>query len=491
MSRYILALDCGTTSERAIVFDKNCGIVASCQKEFRQIYPHPGWVEQDPEEMWETALEVCRNVIDRVGAEKIEAIGITNQRETTIVWDKTTGKPVMNAIVWQCRRTADIVDRIKAGGYSDMIRSKTGLIPDAYFSATKLEWIFDNVPGTREKAEKGELIFGTVDTWIIWRLTEGKVHATDYTNASRTMLYNICEKKWDKELLGLFGIDESILPEVRLSSGEFGYAGRSFFGREIPILGDAGDQQSALFGQCCFGAGMTKSTYGTGGFLLMNTGDSPVVSSRGLLTTVSCGCGDAPGYALEGSVFVAGACIQWLRDELGMIKDSAESEAIAESVGDTAGCYMVPAFTGLGAPYWDQDARGLICGLTRGVTKAHIVRAALEAIAYEINDVIEAMKSDAMFDDIILNIDGGASQNGFLAQFQADISNIPVRRPKCVETTALGAAFLAGLASGYWSSTEEITRYNAADRIFTPSMDGEKRRSLLNGWSEAVRKTLN
>ncbi len=490
MDSYIMSIDCGTTSERCIIFDRQCNIISSSQKEFRQIYPFPGWVEHDPEEMWQTALYVCLDAIEKAGirADRIAAIGITNQRETAILWDKTTGKPVCNAIVWQCRRTSDIVDKLKADGYSDMIKSRTGLLPDAYFSATKLKWMFDNIPGALAAAEKGELLFGTVETWIIWRLTNGRVHATDYTNASRTMLYNIFEKKWDEELLKVFGIPESILPKVLPSSGDFGYTDKNLFGTELPILGAAGDQQSALFGQCCFRPGMTKSTYGTGGFLLMNTGDKPVISKEGLLTTLSCGSGPVAGYAAEGSVFVAGACVQWLRDEMGLIRDSGETEEIALSVPDTMGCYMVPAFTGLGAPYWDQGARGIICGITRGVKRAHIIRAALEAIAYEINDVIDAMKKDSLITDITLKIDGGAAQNNFLAQFQADISDVNVVRPKCTETTALGAAFLAGLACGYWSSLEEITDYNKAERVFMPSMNSSTRQSLLNGWNEAVRK---
>ena len=490
MNSYIMSVDCGTTSERCIIFDKECNIVSSSQKEFRQIYPFPGWVEQDPEDIWQTALYVCRDALDKAGisSEQISAIGITNQRETTIMWDKSTGRPVYNAIVWQCRRTSDIVDKLKADGCSEMISGKTGLLPDAYFSATKLKWIFDNILGVRESAEKGEILFGTVETWIIWKLTNGSVHATDYTNASRTMLYNIYEKKWDEELLSLFGIPSSVLPSVLPSSGLYGYTDKSIFGTSLPIMGAAGDQQSALFGQCCFRPGMTKSTYGTGGFLLMNTGDKPVKSAGGLLTTISCGSGPVPGYAAEGSVFVAGACVQWLRDEMKLIGDSRETEEIANSVPDTLGCYMVPAFTGLGAPYWDQNARGIICGITRGVRREHIIRAALEAIAYEINDVIGIMKSDSLLSDITLKIDGGAAQNNFIAQFQADISNVTVVRPCCIETTALGAAFLAGLACGYWSSLDDITRYNKAERIFEPTMPESKRKSLIDGWNDAVSK---
>lgn len=490
--KFIMSIDCGTTSERCMIFDHQLNIKAVSQREFRQIYPKAGWVEQDPGDIWETLLYVCRDALTKAGirAADIASIGIANQRETTIVWDRYTGKPVMNAIVWQCRRTASEAEKLKTGGYSEKIKLKTGLIPDAYFSSTKLKWILESDEKIRKSAKNGDLIFGTVDSWVIWKLTGCKVHATDYTNASRTMLFNIQEFKWDEDLLRTFGIPKSMMPAVLPSSGYFGETDESVFGKPIPIMGAAGDQQAALFGQCCHQPGQVKNTYGTGGFLLMNTGNRPVFSSGGLLTTISCGTGGEPGYALEGSVFVAGAAIQWLRDELGIIQSAAQSEELALSVEDTSGCYFVPAFTGLGAPYWDQSARGAILGLTRGVGRGHIVRAALEAIAFQTEDILEVMRKDSGINVSRLAIDGGAAQNNFLAEFQSNISDVEIIRPACVETTALGAAFLAGTGCGFWKGLDEIKDYYKVDRTFSPSMSISERSRLLSGWHDAVKRVL-
>ena len=489
MAKYIMALDAGTTSNRCILFNEKGEICSMAQKEFTQHFPKPGWVEHDAGEIWATQLQVAREAISRIGAkpEEIAAIGITNQRETTIVWDKHTGKPVCHAIVWQCRRTAEYCDSLKARGLTDKFREKTGLVIDAYFSATKVKWILDHVEGARERAERGELLFGTVETWLIWKLTKGKVHVTDYSNASRTMLFNINTLQWDEEILRELDIPLSMLPEAKPSSCIYGYADASFFGGEIPIAGAAGDQQAALFGQTCFHAGEAKNTYGTGCFLLMNTGEKPVFSKNGLVTTIAWGIDGKVNYALEGSIFVAGAAIQWLRDELRLIDSASMTEYMAQNVEDSNGCYVVPAFTGLGAPYWDQYARGTIVGLTRGVNKDHIVRATLESLAYQVNDVLEAMKADSGIDLAALKVDGGASANNFLMQTQADISNAPVNRPKCVETTAMGAAYLAGLAVGYWNSPEEVVKNWAIDQIFMPKIEAGKREKMLRGWKRAVR----
>ena len=454
MSKYIMALDAGTTSNRCILFDEKGEICSIAQKEFTQYFPKPGWVEHDANEIWSSQLGVAVEAMAKlgIGADDIAAIGITNQRETTIVWDKSTGEPVYNAIVWQCRRTSEYCDTLKDKGLTDKFREKTGLIIDAYFSGTKLKWILDNVDGVRERAEKGELLFGTVETWLIWKLTKGKAHVTDYSNASRTLLFNIKDLTWDKEILEELNIPESMLPEPKPSSCVYGYSDASFFGKEIPISGAAGDQQAALFGQTCFNPGEAKNTYGTGCFMLMNTGETPVYSQNGLVTTIAWGLDGKVNYALEGSIFVAGASIQWLRDELRIIESAADSEYMAKKVKDTNGCYVVPAFTGLGAPYWDQYARGTIVGLSRGVNKYHIIRATLESIGYQVNDVLHAMKADSGIDLAALKVDGGASANDFLMQFQSDIINAPVKRPSCVETTAMGAAYLAGLL---WEKTKE------------------------------------
>lgn len=488
MDKLIMALDSGTTSNRCILFDKKGTIVSMAQKEFPQYFPQPGWVEHDPEEIWQTQLSVARMAMEKVGAqaEDIAAIGITNQRETTIVWEKKTGRPICNAIVWQCRRTSEFCDSLKEKGLSDMIRSKTGLPIDAYFSGTKLRWILDNVKGAREKAEAGELLFGTVDTWLIWRLTGGKVHATDYSNASRTMLFNIHTLDWDEEILKLLDIPRKMLPQVKASSGLFGYTDSDLFGGEIPIAGAAGDQQAALFGQTCFEKGEAKNTYGTGCFMLMNTGKTPVSSKNGLITTIAWGIGDKVSYALEGSVFVAGAAIQWLRDELKLIENAPQSEYFALQAEDNGGCYVVPAFTGLGAPYWDQYARGAILGLTRGVNKCHVVRATLESLAYQTCDVLDAMQQDSETPLKTLRVDGGACANNFLMQFQADVIGRNVQRPVCIETTALGAAYLAGLAVGYWSNLEEIRRNWGISREFEPSMQTAEAKRLMKGWHKAV-----
>ena len=483
-----MALDSGTTSNRCILFDAKGEICSMAQKEFTQHFPKPGWVEHDAKEIFATLLGVAREAMARIGASgaDIAAIGITNQRETTVVWDRHTGEPVAPAIVWQCRRTAERCSAIEKTPLAKTITEKTGLVIDAYFSATKIQWLLDNVPGVRARAQAGDLLFGTIDTWIIWNLTGGKVHATDYTNAARTMLYNIYNLCWDEDLIASFDIPRSLLPQVCPSSHLFGVTDPELLGGEIPIAGVAGDQQAALFGQTCFEPGDAKNTYGTGCFLLMNTGTVPVISRNGLVTTIAWGLDGQVNYALEGSVFVAGAAIQWLRDEMGLIANAAQSQEFAEKVGDTNGCFFVPAFTGLGAPYWNQEARGIITGLTRGVNKYHLVRAALESLAYQTDDVLRAMQSDAAMELKTLKIDGGASANDFLAQFQSDISHVPVDRPRCVETTALGASYLAGLAVGFWKSTDEIRRNRISDRLFAPSMEGGRREDLLQAWHRAV-----
>lgn len=489
MDKYIMALDLGTTSCRCIIFDKNGRICSAAQKEFTQYFPQPGWVEHDAEEIWATQTGLMYEAMSKIDItiNEIAGIGITNQRETTVLWDKETGRPVHKAIVWQCRRTAGYCDELKKLGMAEFFRSKTGLVLDAYFSATKLRWLLDNVSDARERAEKGKLLFGTVDSWIIWKLTGGKVHVTDYSNASRTMLFNIHTLKWDEEILRVLKIPQQILPEVKPSSHVYGYTDSKLFGREVPIAGAGGDQQCALFGQTCFERGEVKNTYGTGGFMLMNTGTAPVNSHNGLVTTIAWGVDDKVEYALEGSIFVAGAAVQWLRDELGLIRDAAESEVLAKSVPDANGCYVVPAFVGLGAPYWDQYARGAIVGLTRGVNRKHIVRATLESIAYQVNDVLMAMQEDSGMPITSLRVDGGACDNDFLMQFQADILNTSVVRPYCIETTAMGAAYLAGLAVGYWRSKEEILANHVIAAEFKPQMGQAKRESLLQGWHNAVK----
>ena len=489
MSKYIMALDAGTTSNRCILFDEKGEICSIAQKEFTQYFPKPGWVEHDANEIWSSQLGVAVEAMAKlgIGADDIAAIGITNQRETTIVWDKNTGEPVYNSIVWQCRRTSEYCDSLKEKGLTDKFREKTGLIIDAYFSGTKLKWILDNVDGVRERGEKGELLFGTVETWLIWKLTKGKAHVTDYSNASRTLLFNIKDLTWDKEILEELNIPESMLPEPKPSSCVYGYSDASFFGKEIPISGAAGDQQAALFGQTCFNPGEAKNTYGTGCFMLMNTGETPVYSQNGLVTTIAWGLDGKVNYALEGSIFVAGASIQWLRDELRIIESAADSEYMAKKVKDTNGCYVVPAFTGLGAPYWDQYARGTIVGLSRGVNKYHIIRATLESIGYQVNDVLHAMKADSGIDLAALKVDGGASANDFLMQFQSDIINAPVKRPSCVETTAMGAAYLAGLAVGYWNSKEDVIKNWAVNKIFSPIMGEDERERKIKGWNKAVK----
>lgn len=489
MDKYIMALDLGTTSCRCIIFDKNGRICSAAQKEFTQYFPQPGWVEHDAEEIWATQTGLMYEAMSKIDItiNEIAGIGITNQRETTVLWDKETGRPVHKAIVWQCRRTAGYCDELKKLGMGEFFRSKTGLVLDAYFSATKLRWLLDNAAGARERAEKGKLLFGTVDSWIIWKLTGGKVHVTDYSNASRTMLFNIHTLKWDEEILRVLKIPQQILPEVKPSSHVYGYTDSKLFGREVPIAGAGGDQQCALFGQTCFERGEVKNTYGTGGFMLMNTGTSPVNSHNGLVTTIAWGVDDKVEYALEGSIFVAGAAVQWLRDELGLIRDAAESEVLAKSVPDANGCYVVPAFVGLGAPYWDQYARGAIVGLTRGVNRNHIVRATLESIAYQVNDVLMAMQEDSGMPITSLRVDGGACDNDFLMQFQADILNTSVIRPYCIETTAMGAAYLAGLAVDYWRSKEEILANHVIAAEFKPQMGQAKRESLLQGWHNAVK----
>ncbi len=493
MAPYVMALDAGTTSNRAILFDRAGKVCSVAQKEFSQIFPKPGWVEHDAHEIWSTQLGVAVEAMQKIGADAsdIAAIGITNQRETTILWDRHTGEPVYNAIVWQCRRTSGICDDLKAQGLTDLFRQKTGLVLDAYFSATKIKWILDHVPGLRDRAKKGDILFGTVETWLIWRLTRGKVHVTDYSNASRTMLFNILDLRWDDEILEILDIPKKMLPEARPSSEIYGETDPSFFGAAIPIAGAAGDQQAALFGEACFDAGEAKNTYGTGCFLLMNTGPTPVFSERGLVTTIAWGFSGQVSYALEGSIFVAGAAIQWLRDELRLISTAGESEKLASSVHDTAGCYVVPAFTGLGAPYWDQYARGAIVGLTRGVNRAHIVRATLESIAYQTLDVLDVMQEDSGIRLNNLKADGGASNNNFLMQFQADIASVPVMRPACVETTALGAAYLAGLAVGFWQGTKELVSNWQVDRVFQPAMEEKKRQAQIAGWKKAVTRSFD
>lgn len=492
--KYIIALDQGTTSSRAIVFDENQNIIGKAQKEFTQIYPKTGWVEHDPMEIWASQSGVLAEVIAKTGISQHEIIslGITNQRETTIIWDKNTGKPIYNAIVWQCRRTAGICQELEEKGYREYIRKNTGLVLDAYFSGTKIKWILDNVEGAREKAERGELLFGTVDTWLIWKLTNGKSHVTDYTNASRTMIYNIHKLEWDEEMLKVLDIPKNILPKVQDSSGTFGYAnlgGRG--GHRIPISGVAGDQQAALFGQSCFHKGEAKNTYGTGCFMLMNTGEKAIESKNGLLTTIAIGLDGKIQYALEGSVFVAGASIQWLRDELGLIKDARETEALAQEVEDSGGVYVVPAFVGLGTPHWDMYARGTIVGLTRGSNRYHIIRATLESIAYQVKDVLEAMQKDSGIKLRNLKVDGGASANSFLMQFQADILDTIVARPEIIETTALGAAYLAGLAVGVWETKEEIAENWKIEKEFQAEMETEKREKLYRGWEKAVGRSKN
>lgn len=493
MEEYIMALDAGTTSNRAIIFNKRGTIISVAQKEFTQIFPQPGWVEHNANEIWSSMLGVAVEAMTKAGAtyHDIKGIGITNQRETTIVWDKNTGEPVYNAIVWQCRRTSKYADQLKAEGLGEFFRNKTGLVIDAYFSATKLKWILDNVEGAREKAERGELLFGTVDTWLVWKLTRGKVHVTDYSNASRTMMYNINNLCWDEEILDMFKIPKCMLPEVLPSSYVYGMADRHLFGGEIPIAGIAGDQQAALFGQTCFSAGDAKNTYGTGCFLLMNTGHTPVFSKNGLVTTIAWGIDGKIYYALEGSIFIAGASIQWLRDEMRLIDSAEDSEYMAKKVKDTNGCYVVPAFTGLGAPYWNQYARGTIVGITRGVNKYHIIRATLESIAFSANDVLRAMEADSGIVLSRLKVDGGASANNFLMQTQADIINATVVRPECVETTALGAAYLAGLATGYWENRQEIMVNAGIDRIFNPELTDEDRERKIKGWKKAVNKAFD
>ena len=492
MSRYVMALDAGTTSNRCILFNEKGEMCSVAQKEFTQYFPQPGWVEHDADEIWSTQLGVAVEAMSKIGAraEDIAAIGITNQRETTIVWDKNTGEPVYHAIAWQCRRTSEYCDSLKDKGLTELFREKTGLIIDAYFSGTKLKWILDHVEGARERAERGELLFGTVETWLIWKLTRGKVHVTDYSNASRTLMFNIRELKWDQEILGILGIPECMLPKPVPSSCVYGMADSSFFGGEIPIGGAAGDQQAALFGQTCFAPGEAKNTYGTGCFLLMNTGEQPVYSKHGLVTTIAWGLDGTVQYALEGSIFVAGASIQWLRDEMRLIDSAADSEYMARKVKDTNGCYVVPAFTGLGAPHWDQYARGTIVGITRGVNKYHIIRATLESIAYQVEDVLSAMEADSGITLSALKVDGGASANDFLMQTQADMIGAPVNRPVCVETTAMGAAYLAGLAVDYWKDKEDVKENWQTDRVFVPEIDRSEREKRLRGWRRAVKQSF-
>ena len=493
MKQYILALDQGTSSSRAIVFDEKGSACAVAQREFRQIFPKSGWVEHDPHEIWSSQASVIAEAITMldINGLNIAGIGITNQRETTIVWDSETEEPVYNAIVWQDRRTSDYCDELKSQGLTDMIRQKTGLIIDAYFSATKIKWILDNVPGARERAEKGKLMFGTVDTWLIWRLTRGEVHVTDVSNASRTMLFNINTLEWDQELLDLFNIPRSMMPEVKSSSEVYGHTKTTIFAHKVPIAGIAGDQQAALFGQMCTEPGMVKNTYGTGCFLLMNSGEKPILSQNNLLTTVAWKIGDKVNYALEGSIFVGGSVVQWLRDGLGVINSSSEVEELASRVPDTNGVYFVPALTGLGAPWWDQYARGTIIGISRGTTTAHIARAALEGIAFQTMDITAAMSRDAGIPLKELKVDGGASRNNLLMQFQADILGTKVIRPQVVETTAMGAAYLAGLAVGYWSSIDEIRKQWQIDRVFEPSMEDSKAAEAKVGWTDAVKRTLS
>ncbi len=494
MAKYVMALDSGTTSNRCILFNERGEMCSVAQKEFTQFFPQPGWVEHDANEIWQTQLAVAREAMRKIGAgyEDIAAIGITNQRETTIVWDRKTGQPVSRAIVWQCRRTADMIEELKndVPGIGETFRRKTGLVMDPYFSGTKIRWILDHTEGARERAEKGELCFGTVDSWLIFKLTKGKVHVTDYSNASRTLLFNINSLEWDEELLRILEIPRCMLPEARPSSCVYGEADPEFFGGPVPIAGAAGDQQAALFGQTCFEPGMAKNTYGTGCFMLMNTGETPVFSENGLLTTIAWGLDGKVNYALEGSVYVAGAAIQWLRDEMKMVDSAPDSEYFATRVKDTNGCYVVPAFTGLGAPYWDPYARGVITGLTRGVNKYHIIRATLESLAFQTSDVLRAMEADSGIHLSALKVDGGACRNDFLMQFQSDIISAPVHRPVCVETTAMGAAYLAGLAAGFWTGKEDVIRNWAVEREFVPAMTEAEREKELKGWKQAVRTTF-
>jgi len=489
MAKYVMALDAGTTSNRCILFNNRGEICSMAQREFTQIFPKPGWVEHNPLEIWSTMLSTAVEAMTKVDAraDDIAAIGITNQRETAIVWDRETGEPIHNAIVWQCRRTAEYCDELKARGLVEPIRAKTGLVLDAYFSATKVHWLLEHVPGARQRAEQGELLFGTVETWLIWKLTNGRVHVTDYSNASRTMLFNINTLQWDPDILEELQIPASMLPEAKPSSCIYGYTDPSLLGGAIPISGAAGDQQAALFGQTCFQPGDAKNTYGTGCFLLMNTGETPVFSQNGLVTTIAWGVDGRVEYALEGSVFSAGSAVQWLRDEMRLIDSAADSAYMAAKVNDTNGCYLVPAFTGLGAPHWDPYARGTIVGLTRGVNKYHIIRATLESIAYQAADILRAMDADSGISLAALNVDGGASANDLLMQMQADIMGAPVQRPRCVESTATGAAYLAGLAVGYWRSKEELCRNRNIDRTFYPSITPEEREKRLKGWAKAVK----
>jgi glycerol kinase len=492
MKKYIMALDQGTTSSRCIIYNKKGEVISQAQKEFGQIYPKAGWVEHDPMEIWSTQIGVAQEAMYKINAsyKNIEAIGITNQRETTVIWDKDTGKPIYNAIVWQCRRTAEYCDFLKEKGLAEIIKNKTGLHIDAYFSGTKIKWILDHVEGAREKAQEGKLIFGTIETWLIWNLTKGKVHVTDYSNASRTMLFNINMLAWDEDLLEELSIPKEILPEVKPSSYLYGVTDSSIFGGEIPISGAAGDQQAALFGQTCFTEGEAKNTYGTGCFLLMNTGEKPVQSKNGLLTTIAWGIDGKVTYALEGSIFVAGAVIQWLRDEMKLLEKSSDSEWMAQEVDDTNGVYVVPAFVGLGAPHWDPYARGTIVGLTRGANRFHIIRAALESIAYQTHDVLKSMEGDSGVKLSALKVDGGASANDFLMQFQSDIIEVPVKRPVFIETTALGAAYLAGLATGFWKDKDDIIENWQVSRIFEPNMTEGYRNHLIKGWEKAIKSSL-
>ena len=491
MAKYVMALDAGTTSNRCILFNEKGEMCSVAQREFTQYFPKPGWVEHDADEIWASMLGVAVEAMNMIGAEAedIAAIGITNQRETTIIWDKNTGEPVYHAIVWQCRRTSEYCDQLKEKGLTEKFRQKTGLMIDAYFSGTKVKWILDNIPGAREKAEAGDLLFGTVETWLIWKLTKGRVHVTDYSNAARTMLFNINTLEWDDEILEELGIPKSMLPQARPSSEVYGMADESYFGKEIPIGGAAGDQQAALFGQTCFTAGEAKNTYGTGAFLLMNTGTKPVFSDNGLITTIAWGLDGEVNYALEGSIFVAGAAIQWLRDEMRLVDSSPDSEYMASKVKDTNGCYVVPAFTGLGAPHWDQYARGTIVGITRGVNKYHVIRATLESLAYQTYDVLKAMEADSGIKLSALKVDGGASRNNLLMQFQADILGIEIARAQNLETTALGAAFLAGLAVGFWNDLDELKELNAVGQSFQPTMNEARKEKLYKGWKKAVAAT--
>ena len=491
MAKYVMALDAGTTSSRCILFNKEGRMISVAQKEFTQHFPQPGWVEHDANEIWSTQLGVAVEAMLKAGAsaKDIAAIGITNQRETTIVWDKNTGEPICNAIVWQCRRTSEYCDSLKEKGLVDTFQQKTGLVIDAYFSGTKLKWILDHIPGSRDRAEKGELLFGTVETWLIWKLTKGNVHVTDYSNASRTMLFNINTLEWDEEILKELNIPKCMLPEVKPSSCVYGETDPQFFGSPVVIGGAAGDQQAALFGQTCFEPGEAKNTYGTGCFMLMNTGEKPVFSENGLVTTIAWGLDGKVEYALEGSIFVAGAAIQWLRDELQIIERAYETEELAQRVPDTNGCYVVPAFTGLGAPHWDQYARGAILGLTRGVNRYHIIRATLDSLCYQTNDVLKAMEADSGIKLAALKVDGGACANNYLMQTQSDLINAPVKRPCCVETTAMGAAYLAGLAVGYWKDKDEVRKNWAIDKVFEPQISAEKREEMVNGWDKAVKRS--